>query len=82
MVTVVSENKLSKTNYMVTVNARNTEAKFISYSVQNQVGVASIDQTLRTVKVFVNNNANRSALLPIFKSEQAKARIDTYLQNS
>jgi hypothetical protein len=36
MVTVVSENKL-KTNYMVTVNARNTEAKFISYSVQNQV---------------------------------------------
>jgi hypothetical protein len=38
MVTV-SENKLSKTNYMVTVNARNTEAKFISYSVQNQVGV-------------------------------------------
>jgi hypothetical protein len=28
MVTV-SENKLSKTNYMVTVNARNTEAKFI-----------------------------------------------------
>jgi hypothetical protein len=66
MVTVVSENKLSK-NYMVTVNARNTEAKFISYSVQNQVGVASIDQTLRTVKVFVNNNANRSALLPFFK---------------
>jgi hypothetical protein len=33
--------------------------------------------------VFVNNNANRSALLPIFQvSEQAKARIDTYLQNS
>jgi hypothetical protein len=31
MVTVVSENKLSKTNYMVTVN-KNTEAKFISYS--------------------------------------------------
>jgi hypothetical protein len=32
--------------------------------------------------VFVNNNANRSALLLFFKSEQAKARIDTYLQNS
>jgi hypothetical protein len=47
---------------MVTVNAKILEA--ISYSVQNQVGVASIDQTLRTVKVFVNNNANRSALLP------------------
>jgi hypothetical protein len=30
--------------------------------------------------VFVNN-ANRSALLPIFKC-LAKARIDTYLQNS
>jgi hypothetical protein len=38
MVTVVSENKLSKTNYMVTVNAKILEAKFISYSVQNQVG--------------------------------------------
>mgnify|MGYP003671993064 CR=1 FL=1 len=83
MVTVVSENKLSKTNYMVTVNAKNTEAKFISYTVQNQVGAASIDQTLRTVKVFVNNSANLSALVPTFQvSEQAITRIGTYLQNS
>ncbi|PWA05781.1 LamG-like jellyroll fold domain-containing protein, partial [Flavobacterium laiguense] len=83
MVTVVSENKLSKTNYMVTVNAKNTAADFISYSVQNQVGVASIDQSIKTVKVIVDNNANLSALVPSFQvSEQAKTRIGTYLQNS
>ena len=83
LVTVVSENKLSKTNYVVTVNAKNTEAKFISYAVQNQVGVATIDQTLRTVKVLVNNNANLKTLVPTFQiSEQATARIGTYLQNS
>ncbi|MFE3866451.1 S8 family serine peptidase [Flavobacterium sp. LS2P90] len=83
MVTVVSENKLSKTNYMVTVNAKNTEAEFLSYSVQNQVGIASIDANTRIIKVLVNNNANFSALVPSFQvSDLAKTRIGTYLQNS
>jgi len=83
MLTVVSENKISKTNYMVTINAKNTEANFISYSVQNQVGSATIDGALKTVKVLVNNNANLSTLVPSFQvSDMAKARIGTYQQNS
>lgn len=83
LVTVVSENKLSKTNYMVTVDAKNTEAKFISYSVLNQIGDASIDGLSKTVKLVVNNNANLSALVPTFQvSDMAKARIGTYLQTS
>jgi hypothetical protein len=36
---------------MVTVNARNTEAKFYLFGTKSS-WVASIDQTLRTVKVF------------------------------
>ncbi|MEM8521693.1 S8 family serine peptidase [Flavobacterium sp. PL12] len=83
LVTVVSENKLSKTNYMVTVNAKNTEAKFLGYSVTNQFGTSIIDNTAKTVKVFVNNNAMLSAFIPSFTiSDQAQARIGTYVQNS
>lgn len=82
-VTVISENKLSKTNYMVTVNAKNTEAKFVAFTVANQVGVTAINNAGKTVKVGVNNNANLSALVPTFQvSDQAQARIGTYLQNS
>lgn len=83
LVTVVSENKLSRTNYMVTVDAKNTEANFASYSVANQVGVSSINELAGTVRVFVNNNANLSALVPVFQvSDLARARIGTYQQNS
>ena len=83
LLTVVSENKLSKTNYMVTVNAKNTEAKFVTFIVANQVGVTAIDNAAKTVKLGVNNNANLSALVPLFQvSAQAQARIGTYIQNS
>lgn len=83
LVTVVSENKLSRTNYTVTVDAKNTEAKFVSYSVANQVGLAAIDEVQSTVKVMVNNNATLNALVPAFQvSENATTRIGTYLQNS
>ncbi|MDG2431174.1 immunoglobulin-like domain-containing protein, partial [Flavobacterium sp.] len=74
---------LSRTNYIVTINAKNTEAKFVNYNVANQVGTAVIDEAQRTVKVQVNNNANLNALVPAFQvSENAIARIGTYLQNS
>ena len=72
-----------KTNYIVTVNARNTEAKLLSYTVSNQIGTTSIDEAQGSVKVMVNNNANLSALVPVFQaSANAVTRIGTYLQNS
>ncbi|WP_394776863.1 S8 family serine peptidase [Flavobacterium sp.] len=83
LVTVVSENKLSQTNYTVTINAKNSEASIISYSVANQVGTSVIDPALKTIKVLVNNNANLSALVPnVQLSDFATLRIGTYIQNS
>ena len=83
LVTVISENKMSQTNYTVTLDANNTEANLIAYSVANQVGTSIIDPVSKTVKVFVNNNANLSALIPSFQvSNLATLRIGTYIQNS
>jgi hypothetical protein len=83
IVTVVSENKLSRTNYMVTLKAKNPEANIKVYSVANQIGASTINSVSKTVKVFVNNNANLSALVPVFQvSDLATLRIGTYLQNS
>ena len=83
MVTVVSENKLSQTNYMITLNAKNSEANIKTYSVSNQIGTSVIDAVSKTVKVFVDNNANLSTLVPAFQvSDLATMRIGTYLQNS
>lgn len=83
LVSVVSENKLSKTNYTVTLNANNPDANIIAYSVANQIGTSVIDPVLKTVKVFVNNNANLSVLVPVFQvSDFATLRIGTYFQNS
>lgn len=82
-VTVVSENKLSKTNYVITVDAKNTEAKFTAFSVANQIGVTVIDDVAKTIKIGVNNNATFTSLVPTFLvSDQAQARIGTYIQNS
>lgn len=82
-VTVVSENKLSETNYVVTINAKNSEASILSYTLANQVGVSVIDPIAKTVKVLVNNNANLSALVPnVQLSDFATLRVGTYLQNS
>ncbi|MDN3674318.1 S8 family serine peptidase [Flavobacterium branchiarum] len=82
-VTVISEDKLSKTNYTVTLNASNSEASLLSYSVANQVGVTVIDPVSKTVRVYVNNDANLSALIPNFQvSSFATLRIGTYIQNS
>lgn len=83
LVTVISENKLSQTNYTVTINAKNVQASIINYSVANQVGTSVIDPTLKTVKVLVNNNANLSTLVPNVQiSDFATLRIGTYIQNS
>ncbi|WP_082472425.1 S8 family serine peptidase [Flavobacterium sp. Leaf82] len=83
LVTVISENKLSQTNYTVTINAKNAQASIISYSVANQVGTSVIDPTLKTIKVLVNNNANLSTLVPNVQiSDFATLRIGTYIQNS
>ncbi|AYN04443.1 S8 family serine peptidase [Flavobacterium sp. 140616W15] len=83
LVTVISENKIFQTNYTVTLDANNTEANLIAYSVANQVGTSIIDPVSKTVKVFVNNNANLSALIPSFQvSNLATLRIGTYIQNS
>jgi hypothetical protein len=83
LITVVSENKLSRTNYIFTINAKNTEAKFINYNVANQIGTSLIDEMQRSIRVRVNNNANLNALVPTFQvSENASTRIGTYLQNS
>jgi hypothetical protein len=83
LVTVVSENKLSQTNYMITLDAKNAEANIMAYSVANQVGVSTINTVSKTVNSFVDNNANLSALVPVFQvSDLATLRIGTYLQNS
>lgn len=82
-VTVVSENKLSKTNYVIAVDAKNSEAKFTAFTVANQIGAAVIDDVAKTIKIGVNNNATLTALVPTFQvSDQAQARIGTYIQNS
>lgn len=81
LITVVSENKLSQTNYTVIINAKNSEASIVDYSVANQVGASVIDPVLQTVKVFINNIANNNALVPIAKiSDFATLRIGTYFQ--
>lgn len=83
LVAVISENQLSQTNYTVTLNAKNSEAAIIAYSVANQVGTSIIDPVLKTVKVLVNNNASLNTLIPVFQiSDLATLRIGTYLQNS
>jgi hypothetical protein len=83
LVTVVSENKLARTNYMVTVDAKNTEAKFLNYTVLNQFSPTVIAEMGRTVKVMVNNNATLSALIPVFQvSQNATTTIGTYRQDS
>lgn len=83
LVTVVSENKLSKTNYVVTLNANNSEANILDYAVQNQVGASVIDPVAKTVTVFVNNNADFSSLVPVFElSDFAILQIGTYPQTS
>jgi len=82
-VAVVSENKLSQTNYVITINAKNSEASILNYTVANQATAAVIDPVAKTVKVLVNNNANLSALIPnVQLSDFATLRIGTYLQNS
>jgi len=83
LVTVVSENKLSQTNYTITINAKNTEANILAYSVANQIGTSIIDPATKTVKVLVNNNATLSTLVPTFQvSDFATLRIGTYPQTS
>jgi hypothetical protein len=85
IVSVVSENKFFQTNYAVSLSAtiKNAEANIITYSVTDQVGTSVIDPVLKTVKIFVANNANLSALVPVFQiSDFATVRIGTYLQNS
>jgi hypothetical protein len=83
LVTVVSENKLARTNYMVTVDATNTEAKFLSYAVTNQFSPTVIADLGKTVQVLVNNNATLSALVPVFQvSQNATTTIGTYRQDS
>lgn len=83
VVTVISENKLSETNYVITLNAKNSEATIIDYAVQNQVGSSIIDPVAKTVTVLVNNNVDFSTLVPIFQlSDFATLRIGTYPQNS
>ncbi|WP_166926451.1 S8 family serine peptidase [Flavobacterium poyangense] len=83
LVTVVSENKLSQTNYSVTLNAKNSEANLLAYAVANQVGVSVIDQVSKTVKVLVNNNADLTTLVPVFQvSDFSTLRIGTYFQDS
>jgi len=83
VVKVISENKLSETNYVVTLNAKNAEANIIDYAVQHQVGSSIIDPLAKTIKVLVNNNAALNELTPTFQlSDFAILRIGTYLQNS
>ncbi|PAM91479.1 hypothetical protein B4N84_27920 [Flavobacterium sp. IR1] len=67
VVTVVSENKLSVTNYVVTLNAKNNAANIINYTVQNQVGSSIIDPVAKTVTVLVDNLVDFAALIPTFQ---------------
>ncbi|MCD0476576.1 S8 family serine peptidase [Flavobacterium sp. EDS] len=83
LVTVVSEDKFSQTNYTITLDAKNSETNVISYSVANQIGASIINSDLKTIQVFVNNNANLSALIPSFQiSDFASLRIGTIKQDS
>lgn len=83
LVKVVSGNKLSETNYVITLNAKNSETDFINYSVSNQLGASVINTVTNEVSLLVNNNATLSTLKPVFQvSNEAKARIGTYVQNS
>lgn len=83
LVTVISENKLSTTNYNVTINAKNSEANIIGYTVQDQVAPSIINPLTKTVTVYVSNNANFGEFTPTFQlSDFAALRIGTYLQDS
>jgi hypothetical protein len=84
IISVVSENKLSQTNYMITLNvAKNTEANFINYSVPNQVGTSIINESAKTIKVYVDNNATLISLVPVFQvSEQAAVSLASIVQSS
>jgi gliding motility-associated-like protein len=65
-VNVLSENKLLNTNYLVFVDALNTEAHFKTFSVPGQVGTTAINTTTKTVSVFTTNTTNLSGLVPTF----------------
>lgn len=84
IVSVVSENKLSQTNYMIALTvAKNNKADFINYSVSNQVGVTVVNTIDRTLKVWVNNNASLTSLMPTFQvSELATVSLASIVQNS
>ncbi|MCC9019553.1 S8 family serine peptidase [Flavobacterium lipolyticum] len=83
LVSVISRDKFLQTNYAVILDAKNSETDIVAYSVAGQVGATVIDPVSKTVKVMVNNNANLSALVPVFRtSDFATLRIGTYFQNS
>ncbi|MDN3674319.1 DUF5011 domain-containing protein [Flavobacterium branchiarum] len=90
-VTVISEDKLSQTNYTIILDTKplepldtkSSETNIIAYSVVNQLGTSVINQDLKTIQVFVDNNANLSALIPSFQiSDFATLRMGTHVQNS
>jgi hypothetical protein len=83
-ITVVSEDKLSQTNYMITLNfTNNSQANFISYSLPNQVGTSVIDLSAKKIKVYVDNDAALASLVPVFQvSEYASVSLSTIIQNS
>jgi hypothetical protein len=84
IVSVVSENKLSQTNYMVALTvAKNNKADFINYSVTNQIGTTIVNAVDHTLKLFVNNNATLASLKPIFQvSELATVSLASIVQSS
>jgi hypothetical protein len=83
LVTVVSENKLSKTNYVISLDARNTESDIVNFGVNNVIGSFSKNSDSKAIKIYVDNNAVLSSLTPSFQvSEQAVVKIGTILQES
>lgn len=82
-VNVLAENKLLNTNYLVFVDALNSEADFKTFSVVGQVGTTSINLAAKTVNVFTTNTTNLSNLIPTFTvSTAAVTRIGFDLQTS
>jgi hypothetical protein len=84
LVTVVSENKLSKTNYVLSVTvAKNSASDIVNFAVSNSVGSFLKNSSAKTIKLYVDNNANLATLIPTFQvSDQATVQIGVALQTS
>ncbi|HUX54974.1 MAG TPA: S8 family serine peptidase [Williamwhitmania sp.] len=84
MVTVQSENGRFIKNYSITVDARNSNADLIDFTIPNEeAGTTVIDAVNHTVKVMVNYSSDLSMLTPVFEvSPNASVYVGSITQLS